>query len=241
MSEEKDKNKNPKDEDRDDEDEDSDEDEDLDIDDEDLEDLDDEDGDDDSDEDEDDADEDDEGEDEDDDDASDEGDDDASDEGDDDASDEGDEDDKKKRSDSTVNIQRKKWRKRALIAERKLREKAVKKGKKIDSATNKSERAAMQERNDFRFDHPNLTTREINEIEAVARAKGISLEEAKRSPIIKLYLKAQKRKREQDGTSVDTRHRAAPRKKEKDYMKMSPEEFEAEKLRVKSMERNKAK
>ena len=135
-------------------------------------------------------------------------------------------------SDSAINIQRKKWRDRAKAAEAKLFElqqtKTKTASKKVESDPIK------QERTDFRFDHPELLSKEVNEIEALARAKGITLSEAMRSPIIKIFLKATARKREHSQASPETRHRSAPRAKGKDPMEMTTEEFEAFKRQVKS-------
>lgn len=133
---------------------------------------------------------------------------------------------------SALNIQRKKWRQRALKAEQALAD-LEKTKKQVKTPQKKSDDPFKQERMDFRFDHPLLTTREVDEIEAVAKAKGVSLEQAMRSPIVKIFLKASERKREHAKASPETRHRAAPKMKEKDPMKMSPEEFAAYKRQVK--------
>lgn len=141
---------------------------------------------------------------------------------------------KKKVNIATLNIQRKKFRERALAAEARVAELEKKQTK--PNATSKKPDVSVDkaERMDFRFDHPELSSKEVDEIEAIARAKGLSLEQAMKSPVIKIYLKASARKREHSIASPETRHRAAPRIKGKDPITMSTEEFEAYKRQVKS-------
>lgn len=139
---------------------------------------------------------------------------------------------KEKDRTAALNIQRKKFRDRALKAEAEL---AELKKKQLKPASKKSDTlSSKEERIDFRFDHPELSSKEVDEIEAIAKAKGVSLEQAMKSPVIKVFLKASARKREHQKASPETRHRSAPRIKGKDPMDMSPEEFEAYKRQVKS-------
>ena len=133
---------------------------------------------------------------------------------------------------AALNIQRKKFRDRALKAEAELAELKKKQPKPTSKKPDVS--ADKADRMDFRFYHPELSSKEVDEIEAIARAKGVSLEQAMKSPVIQVFLKASARKREHAKASPETRHRAAPRPKGKDSMDMSPEEFESFKRQVKS-------
>lgn len=139
---------------------------------------------------------------------------------------------KEKDRTAALNIQRKKFRKRALKAEAELAE--LKKEQPKPASKKSDATLEIKKRMDFRLDHPELSSKEVDEIEAIARAKGVSLEQAMKSPVIKVFLKASARKREHQKASPETRHRSAPRIKGKDPMDMSPEEFEAYKRQVKS-------
>lgn len=137
--------------------------------------------------------------------------------------------------DTAANIQRKKWRDRAQKAEAALAELKQKPTKTVSKETDT--KGVSAERTDFRFDHPELTTSEVNEVEAIAKAKGVSLEDAMKSPLIRVYLKVSARKRSHQSASPESRHQTIPRPKGKDVNAMSTEDFEAFKRRVKSGEK----
>jgi len=127
-----------------------------------------------------------------------------------------------------VDAQRKHWRDRA----KKLEEEG--KGKKPDAPSTKKEPAAKtSERTDFRFDHPELSTRMVEEVETYAKVKGCSLEEALKSPVIRIYLARENKRREITKASPTSRHQPLSKKKQVDWSKASLEEVEAESARIK--------
>lgn len=141
--------------------------------------------------------------------------------------------DPKKEAETTANIQRKKWRDRAKAAEAELARLKAKNPSK--PASKKVEADPLkQDRIDFRFDHPELSSLEVNEIEALARAKNVSMEDAMKSPLVQVFLKVSARKREHAQASPESRHTSAPRPKIRDPKDMTNEEFEAFKRQVKS-------
>lgn len=129
---------------------------------------------------------------------------------------------------SATAIQKKKWRKRALAAERKLQD--LQKGKQGNKAPakKKSSNSSLQERNDFRMDYPELKTKEVDEIEAFAKTKGVSLREALKNPIIQIMIRRNAQKRKAAGSSFDPSRRSQPTKPEKDWSRASRSEMEAE-------------
>ena len=134
--------------------------------------------------------------------------------------------------DTSAIIQKKKWRKRAIKAERKLRD--LQNGKKAKPAPAQKKSAnvnALQERNDFRMDFPQLKTKEVDEIEAFAKAKGVSLREALKYDVIKLMIRRNAQKRKAAGSSFDPSRRSQPTKPQKDWTTMSRSEMEAEAAR----------
>lgn len=172
-----------------------------------------------------------------DDDESEEDEDDDSDEEDDSKDDDKDSDDGVDAKTKTILIQKNKYRDRALKAEQELA--ALKKNQtppkqKQTKPAQTEEDPFKLERIDFRFDHPDLSTREVNEIETIARARKISLAEAMKTDVARVYLKMVKRKRELAGASNDTGHRTVVRPKGKDPADMTDEEFSALVRKVKA-------
>lgn len=82
------------------------------------------------------------------------------------------------------------------------------------------------ERFEFRQDFPQLRRSEVDEIEAYARGKGISLYEAATTPFVKTFLKIQQKKRSIASASVDSGHRSKPATPDKDVASMSLAEIE---------------
>lgn len=142
----------------------------------------------------------------------------------DEGADEGDEGSEKNRS---AIAQKKKWRERALKAEAKLKDKKPEASPAKKAAANGSNNATIN----FRLDHPSLKTNEVEEIEAYAKMKGVSLEKALNSDVIRTMLALNKRKRMQAGSSISPSHRSQPTKPEKDWSRAGREEMEAEAAR----------
>lgn len=127
-----------------------------------------------------------------------------------------------------VDAQRKHWRERA----KKLEEAG--KGQKPDAPAPKKEPATKtSERTDFRFDHPELSTKMVEEVETYAKVKGCSLEEALKTPVIRIYLARENKRREMTKASPTSRHQPISKKKQIDWSKASNEELEAESARIK--------
>ena len=126
--------------------------------------------------------------------------------------------------DRSAIAQKKKWRERALKAEAKL------KGEKPEAKPAKKAAAKGPDNAtiNFRLDHPSLKTNEVEEIEAYAKIKGVSLEKALDSDIIRTMLALNKRKRLQTGGSISPSHRSQPSKPEKDWSRAGLKDLEAE-------------
>ena len=127
-----------------------------------------------------------------------------------------------------VDAQRKHWRERAKKLE------LEGKSQKPDAPAPKKEPAAKtSERTDFRFDHPELSTRMVEEVETYAKVKGCSLEEALKTPVIRIYIARENKRREITKASPTSRHQPISKKKQVDWSKASNEELEAESARIK--------
>lgn len=129
---------------------------------------------------------------------------------------------------SATAIQKKKWRKRALAAERKLQDlQKPKQGNKAP-AKKQSSSSSLRELTNFRMDYPELKTKEVEEIEAFAKTKGVSLREALKYDVIRIMIKRNAQKRKAAGSSFDPSRRSQPTKPEKDWSRASRNEMEAE-------------
>lgn len=129
-----------------------------------------------------------------------------------------------------LNAQRLHHRNRA----KKLEEELSKKKKPAETKTSKKDTEAnSQARSDFRFDHPELSTKIVDEIETYATAKGIELEEALKSPLIKTFVARENKRKELMKSSPGSRHQPTGKPKPKDWGAASAEEVEREAARIK--------
>lgn len=143
---------------------------------------------------------------------------------------------KKSKEDSSIIAQKKKWRERALKAERELSEKQgalVNPSQKTRTRKEQSQHDAMLI--NFRLDNPTLKSKEVSEIEAYARAKGISLEGALKSDVIRIMIARNRKMQQQQGGSVNPSRRGQPTKPEKDWSRASRQEMEAEVARRRAL------
>lgn len=115
-----------------------------------------------------------------------------------------------KNSKSTI-AQKKVWRDRATKAGwKKDGEKpAEKPAKKADApkAEAQGEQARSNERIEFRLDHPDIPRRMIDEIETYAKAKGVTLERAMRSPLVQKMVNDKTLKEKLSKASPSSKHR----------------------------------
>lgn len=145
-------------------------------------------------------------------------------------------DDESKKKNLSAIAQKKKWRERALKAEREL---AQKTGKKPSGKTSSQSRASNRANVliNFRLDNPTLKLKEVEEIEAYAEAKGVSLSEALKSPVIKIMIARNKKKAQLQGGSVSPSRRSQPTKPAKDWSRAGREDMEAEVARRRAASR----
>lgn len=118
--------------------------------------------------------------------------------------------------------QKRKWRERALAAEAKLKEPQEKQAPAKQLPIN--DNAIIH----FRLDHPTLKSSEVAEIQAYAKAKGVSLEEATRSDVIRIMIARNRKKAQHQGGSVEPSRRAVPTKKQPDWSTASRQDIEKE-------------
>jgi cobalamin biosynthesis protein CobT len=129
-----------------------------------------------------------------------------------------------------LNEQRKHWRDRAKKLEEELKNRPEPK----KSSSNKAETSKhSEERIDFRFEHPELSTQAVDEIETYATAKGISLEEALKSPLIKTFVASEKKRKELLHASPGTRSQPLPKRQGKDWTTADPTDVAREAARIK--------
>jgi hypothetical protein len=142
----------------------------------------------------------------------------------------------------TLKIQRKKHKKRADTAEARVAEleaenERLKGGKSPKSKKTDDNRS--QERNDFRFDYPDLKSSEVDQVEAYAKAAGISMREASKKTIVKLMIKRARKRRASGAASTDTTRRSSPHIKKQDWDGKTRPEMEQEAQRRRDELRNK--
>jgi len=146
------------------------------------------------------------------------------------ASDDDDADDESDKKNLSAIAQKKKWRERALLAERALADKSNKKPSgKAQPQPKKANRESVLI--NFRLDNPTLKLKEVEEIEAYAEAKGISLTQALKSDVIRIMIARNKKRAQQQGGSVSPSRRSQPTKPQKDWSRAGRNEMEAEAAR----------
>lgn len=143
----------------------------------------------------------------------------------DDDADEGDDESDK---DLSAIEQKKRWRRRALAAEAKLKQ--VKPAEKPSEKPKTPKTGSKRESEliNFRLDHPELKSAEVVEIEAFAKAKGVNLETALKSDVIRIMIARNRKKQQQQGGGTSPSRRSVPAKPEKDWSRAGREEIEAE-------------
>lgn len=94
------------------------------------------------------------------------------------------------------------------------------------------------ERTDFRFDHPELKSSTVDQIEAYARSKGISLRESVKDPVVKILIRKAQKRSENANSSTAPSHRSQPTKRQKDWSQASKDELEKEASRRREAARN---
>jgi len=122
--------------------------------------------------------------------------------------------------------------KRRIEALEKKGSKKSQKGKQ-NSADDGDEARYDRERSDFRFDYPDLKTKTVDQIEAYARAKGISLREAAKDSLVKSMIRRAKKKAAVDKASAPTGsyRPGSVKSKRKDWSGATSEEMKQERLR----------
>lgn len=85
----------------------------------------------------------------------------------------------------------------------------------------------VQERTDFRIDHPDIPRSAIDEIEKYARVHEISLEKAARSPIVRQYVENKVKKDRLSNASPTSKHRSSQTTPPKDWSRATSEEVAA--------------
>lgn len=127
--------------------------------------------------------------------------------------------------------QKQMWRKRALKAgwkkDQQPEGKPSAKPQAKKSAEADEEARRSNERIEFRIDHPDIPRRMVNEIEKFAKANGVSLERALRSPIVKRFVNDKELKERLSKASPSSRHRPSRTPEPKDWSRATPEEVAA--------------
>jgi len=124
--------------------------------------------------------------------------------------------------------QKKHWRKKALEASEKDGDKPPAPKKKPASKTSELEEIRrLTERNDFRFDHPEIPSKMVDEVQDYATAKGISLEEALQKPIVRKFVNDKDARARLAKASPSSKHRGPQTAKPIDWAKATPEQVAA--------------
>lgn len=115
-----------------------------------------------------------------------------------------------KNSKSTI-AQKKVWRDRATKAgwKKEGEKPSEKPAKKVEApkAETNDELLRRLDRNEFRQDHPDIPRRMVDEIETYAKAKGVTLERAMRSPLIQKMVSDKTLKEKLSKASPSSKHR----------------------------------
>lgn len=85
----------------------------------------------------------------------------------------------------------------------------------------------LTERNDFRFDHPEIPSKMVDEVQDFARAKGISLEEALQKPIVKRFVEDKEVRQRLAKASPSSKHRGPQSAKPIDWATATPAQVAA--------------
>lgn len=126
----------------------------------------------------------------------------------------------------TALAQRDHWKRKAQKSQTSPEPSAPQGKQQKKQQTNATIDSFALERFEFRQDFPHLKRSEVEEVEAYARGKGISLYDAVSSPFVKHFLRVAQKKREVAGASVDSSHRTKPSRVMKSPDEMSLEELE---------------
>lgn len=82
------------------------------------------------------------------------------------------------------------------------------------------------ERFEFRMDHPEVSSRQVDQIEKFAKANGISLKKAYKQPLIQRFIKDSKKKQDLLNSSPSSQHRGTPATPPKDWSKATRADVE---------------
>lgn len=127
--------------------------------------------------------------------------------------------------------QKQMWRKRAIKAgwkkDQQPEEKKPSKSQSEKSDKGSNEDLRSNERIEFRIDHPDIPRRMVDEIERFAKANGVTLERALRSPIVKRFVNDKELKAKLSKASPSSRHRPSRTPEPKDWSRATPEEVAA--------------
>lgn len=82
------------------------------------------------------------------------------------------------------------------------------------------------DRLEFRLDHPDVSRRQMDQIEKYAKANGINLEKAYKQPLIQRFLKDSKKKEDLLNSSPTSQHRGTPTTPPKDWAKATRADVE---------------
>ena len=143
------------------------------------------------------------------------------------------------KSSKSVIAQKKNWRDRALKAgwKKEGNEPPAKKPAKIANPAipqdqGNGELLRRLERNEFRQDHPDIPRRMVDEIETFAKAKGVTLERAMRSPIVQKMVTDKTLKEKLSKASPSSKHRNPQTKPTIDWNTATPAQVQAHRAEV---------
>jgi len=124
--------------------------------------------------------------------------------------------------------QKKHWREKALKgADKEADKPPVPKKKPASKGSELEEIRRLTERNDFRFDHPEIPSKMVDEVQDYATAKGISLEEALQKPIVRKFVNDKDARARLAKASPSSKHRGPQTAKPIDWTKATPEQVAA--------------